>query len=350
MNVWKNIAVLSTLLVALMGCTKIEQAPAPEKAVAFTVGSHAIQTKSLETEGVTEFRVKGFLHARGYENMTQDFFGSAGETIRKQSSEWAPASHPYYWPKSDLSYVNFVSWFDKNGGTPTTVTEDRLEWENRTIVANDDIMYADASWRYFNNTTAVPVLFHHALAQVKFQARISKTKADTDKADHLTTTWTVSVSNFRVSNVYQTGSLRLTHNGSNSDYQTIPWTNTTSGNVWTPTGEKGTLSSAGSCTLNAENQVVMDTRSVLPQSTFGMELSFDYAINTTYPEGNPLQSTSENATAHINLYSDFRLYSWNMNSSITYTLVINPDTQVITFDPVLAENWNTDLNNSMYIE
>ena len=343
MNVWKNIAVLGTILVALMGCTKIEQAPAPEKEVSFTVGSHVIQTKSLESEGVTEFKSKGFLHAQGYESITQDFFGASGETIRKNASEWAPASHRYYWPKSDLSYVNFVSWFDKNGGSPTTVTEDRLEWVNRTIAANDDIMYADASWRYFNNTTAVPVLFHHALAQVKFQVRLSKSQAGN-------TNWTVALSNFRVSNVYQTGSLRLRHNGSALDAQTLPWTNDTHSTIWTPSGEPGTLSFVGPYNLSTQNQALIDTRSVLPQSTFGMEVSFDYTIKTIYPEGNPLQSTSENATARINLYSDFRLYSWSMNSSITYTIVINPDTQVITFDPVLTEDWNTDLNNSMYIE
>ena len=96
--------------------------------------------------------------------------------------------------------------------------------------------------------------------------------------------------------------------------------------------------------------VLMNTRTVLPQSTFGMVLTFDYTINTTYSQNNPIHSVSESATASINLYNDFRIYTWDMNTRITYTIVINPKTNKITFDPCLAESWNNDPDNSMYIE
>ena len=327
------------VLVALWGCTKTEIAT-PEKEVTFAVGEYAATaTKSnvsLDTYGITSFKSKAYLHADGYENETQNFFGVNGETISKQGNVWAP-SHPYYWPKSELSYVNFVSWYDKNGA-PTNVSEYALAWTNRTIVADDDIMYADEAWRY--NSGDVVTLFHHALAQVKFQAR-------TTQASDGNVSWTVTIRNFRIENVRNTGSLSLINSDPNTSWTTKPWTNT----IWTQAQDTETLSSNGEFTLSSTNQVIMDTRTVLPQTTFGMVLSFDYSINTTYNiEGNPISSVSENAHATINLYSDFRIYNWNMNTCTTYTIVFNPETNKISFDPALTENWNTDPNNSMYIE
>lgn len=354
MKSFRHIAILLGLAALFAGCVKTEIVDAPAKEITFTVGGYAPATRasSLESNGITSFKAHGFLHAQGYESTTQDFFGVNGETITKQGNEWAPASHPYYWPKSEFSYVNFVCWYDKNGGTPTTVSETRLEWTNRTIAYNDDIMYADEAWRFNDNltnaaqydgdaiTTGVPVLFHHALSQVKFQARLSE-------AVEGDVSWTVTISNFRINNVHKTGSLSLSNSEPETSFTTNPWTNT----GWTLTEAVDTLSHAGQYTLGAANQVIMNTRSVLPQSTFGMELTFDYSINTTYNiDGNPLQTVSENSSATVNLFNDFRIYNWEANTRVTYTLVFNPKTSKILFDPVLTEGWNTDLNNSIYIE
>ena len=334
------------VLAALAGCVRTEQLPAPDREISFTVASYqpAITKGTLESQGVTSFNTKAYLHAEGYESVTQDFFGVAGETITKQDSYWYP-SHPYYWPKSNLSYVNFVSWYDKNGSGPTSVSETRMDWTNRTIAHNDDIMYADEAWRFFNDSPSVPVLFHHALAQVKFQARLSE-------ASEGGTSWTVTISNLQVSNVHKTGSLSLYNSDPATSYTNNAWTNA-AGNaapVWTQTEAVDTLRHVGSYTLDASTKVLMNTRTVLPQSTFGMVLSFDYTINTTYSQNNPIHSVSESATASINLYNDFRIYTWDMNTRITYTIVINPKTNKITFDPCLAESWNNDPDNSMYIE
>lgn len=341
------------VLVALAGCTKIEFAPAPEKEITFSVAEYAsAQTKasaSLESQGIESFNSKGFLHAIGVEGV-QDFFGASGETISKQESVWTP-SHPYYWPKSEFSYVNFVSWYDYLG-TPSNVSEERLEWNNRTISHNDNIMYADEAWRYNDNPTngpqytndaitkGVPAIFHHALARVKFQARLSE-------ASEGNVSWTAAISNFKVENVHKTGSISFRNSDPGTSFTTKPWDNAS----WIPTEAVDTLSRPANITLDGNTKVLMNSRSVLPQSTFGMLLTFDYTIITTYNiTGNTLTEVRENATASVNLYSDFKIYNWDMNTSITYTLVFDPKTNKITFDPVLTEDWNTDLNNATYIE
>ena len=346
MKSFRHIAIFLGLAALLAGCVKAEIVDVPERPVSFSVGSYAPATRtsvSLDTYGINSFKSKGFLHAEGYENITQDFFGANGETISKSGNDWVP-SHPYYWPKSELSYVNFVSWYDRNGN-PTTVDEDAMEWNGRTIVYNDDIMFADKAWHY--NSGSVATLFHHALAQVKFQARLSE-------AVDGNTSWTVSISNFKVENVHKTGSLSLRNSSDpNLSWATTPWTDAVTGSTptWRTTEAVDTLSHNGQYTLTAANQVVMNTRTVLPQTTFGLVLSFDYEINTSYNiEGNPITSVSEKAHATINMYSDFSIRKWDMNTRTTYTLVFNPKTSKIMFEPVLTEDWNTDLNNSIYIE
>lgn len=357
------------VLAALTGCVKTELDPVPEREITFSVANYAVadtKASSLESYNITSFNSKAFLHAEGYEDITQDFFGASGETISARNasgniitsgvaSSWTP-SHPYYWPKSALSYINFVSWYD-NGGAPTTVSENRLEWTNRTITASDNIIYADVAWRFNDNltsaaqyngdaiTSGVTTLFHHALAQVKFQARLSE-------ATEGSTSWTVTVSNFRLSNVHNTGSLSLRNSDPTTAFTTRPWTNPSGQSpVWTQTDDVETISLNGSYELDGTNQVLMDYRSVLPQSTFGMQLTFDYSINTTYgAANNPITSMTENAQATVDLYSAFMLYSWDINTRVTYTLIFNPKTNKITFAPTLTENWGTDLNNSMYIE
>ena len=113
---------LILVLTALTGCVKAEMDPVPEREITFSVGNYATaETKavSLESYSITSFKSKGFLHAEGYEETTQDFFGAGGETITWNGTDeiWAP-SHPYYWPKGASSYINFISWYDKTGILP----------------------------------------------------------------------------------------------------------------------------------------------------------------------------------------------------------------------------------------
>ena len=170
------------------GCAKVEVIDAPEREISFTVGNYAPATKAVAVTEFTSFKSKGYLYAEGVATV-QDFFGANGETISVDDpinpTEWTP-SHPYYWPKSANSYINFVSWYDKNGA-PTTATETSLVWEidgtNRTLASDDNILVADKAWFQKDNTfngeqytddaitSGVPTLFKHLLAQVSVKAK-----------------------------------------------------------------------------------------------------------------------------------------------------------------------------------
>lgn len=366
-------------MAALAGCAKTEFIGTPDKEITFSVVSHATSTKAeaLQTVdgGITSFKSKGFLHAEGV-NQTQDFFGAGGETITWNGTDkiWAP-SHVYYWPKSANSYVNFVSWYGQEGQTaltPATWTETSLSWvmdgstAAKTVGPKANIMFADVAWRYNQNPSAtygstfaadyqveegVPTLFHHALAQVRFMA---KATATTENGSN--TTWNVYIDNFRVTNVRKTGSLTLV----NSDLTTTgtrAWKSMDGEDQVDPYWVVPTTECTAADTLSHNARVnvypagtavpVMETRSVIPQSTEDMVMQFDCTIRTNYAVDRYVE---EIIPVEINI-SDFSndICSWDMNHRITYTVNINPITGKILFDPALSESWTSSSNN-MYVE
>ncbi|MBQ9548067.1 MAG: hypothetical protein IJV01_02775 [Bacteroidales bacterium] len=359
------------VLTALTGCVKTELAPSPKDRISFAVASYAPSARNSSLlaadGGISSFKSKAWLYADGYMDAAQSFFGATGETIswNASTSEWLP-SHPYYWPKSSESYINFVSWYDRNG-TPNSVSETAITWtfdgSSRSLATNDNLMFADEAWRYNQNTTnaaqytgddvlvGVPTLFHHALAQVRFRAKITPVSDGG-------TTWSASITDFCVSGVYKTGTLSLVNADPGSN-QTRAWwsmsneaTPAATTPYWSTEGcTADTLSRNGqtiSLTVNDTPVSIMDTRSIIPQSTQGMVLTCNCNIRTTYADRTYMVET---VPVRINI-SDFSgdIGSWDMNHRITYTITVNPVTGKILFDPALNEGWTNDTNNLMYIE
>ena len=280
-------------LVALAGCTKTELDLAPAKEVTFTVGRYATATtKAVSLNGsedaITSFKSKGFLHAEGVV-ATQDFFGANGETISydSTSSIWTP-SHTYYWPKSTNSYVNFVSWYDKNGsGLPNTLTEESLVWtfdNSRPLQTDDNILFADVAWHYNQNTsnamqfdgdaitTGIPTLFHHAMSKVRVQVKRKTSNAST----------TISVSDFKLSTVYNTGSLILTNSEpTGATPSTKAWTGSWNLQGCTPVDMAG----AGVSLTDTNPQDVFAMQTMIPQSVENIKAEFKYKITSTFANG-----------------------------------------------------------------
>ena len=293
-------------LVASVACTKSEKADGPDVKIAFQVADYKAQTKAnvgASTE-FKSFKCKAFLHADGYESITQDFFGADGETIVPDAlpnpTQWAP-SHDYYWPKSNQSYINFVAWYDKNGA-PTTATETALEWSNRVVAPGDTILFANEAWRYNKNndpatygieaSKGVPMLFHHALAQLSLKAK------GVDLNDGATNYWRVVLDTVKISGVYNTGTLALT----NSD-----------------------PSFAG--------------HNVLPQALVDGQQQVTVVFSIYRKNANGYYSKER--IKHVFDLNDFTastpVTAWEMNKKITYTIIINPKTEKVLLDPVVEE-------------
>lgn len=358
----KLIYIAFAALAALTACTKVEMDNyAPQRKVTFQVASYAPQTKansSMWTLGSSpSFTAKAFLHAEGYTGETQDFFGASGETItpykndgsaataETNTSYWGP-SHDYYWPKSSNSYINFIAW---RGETPATATETSLSWTDYTVQSTDDLVYADEAWHYNVNTTnasqytddavisGVPMLFHHALARVAFKANATNvTNGDFTRS--------VAIRNFSLSTVYNTGSLAMTNEGS-TDTATVPWTVT--GNGWTTSGTAAAMvaniASGSSVSVSTTVIDLIAMQTVLPQAvTNDMMLSINYDIVTT-------KNSTEFSVEHITYSKKLIelvpvITSWEMGHEITYTLVFDLTTDLITIQPTI-ETWEYNGGN-----
>ena len=322
---------LFALGVALMGCVKMERIDSSaEEMISYAVGAYTPSTKAtLNSEGITQFKSKAWLCTT---TGNSALYGDDGETISYDNPVWSP-SRTYYWPKSPLSYVNFISWYD-NGGNPT-VTEDSLAWTNRTIDVADTLMFADVAWRY--KSGQVPTLFHHALTQVKFQAKAT-TLSDGGNS------YVITFNSVTLNNVHKKGTLSLSTADPGS-CGTVAWT--TQGWVLDPDEVPGAITHTESVSVTADGDqspnVIMDFSSVLPQSTDNITVTLCYTIRTNRAGGHYI---SENLTTVISLgsYDD-----WTMNHRTTYTITINPVSNAIQFVPS-TEDWKADTSNTLYVE
>ena len=371
-------------LVAFAACAKVEREEAPATKVTFNVGSYAAQTKadshghlSLLDEEITSFRSMAFLHANGVSE-TQAFFGTTGETISWNSSakEWAP-SHPYYWPKSPNSYINFVSWYDKNAAAtakPSTITETNLAWTGRTIAVDDNIMYANEAWHYQQNaethlldgvTEGVPTLFHHALAQVKFQAKARTLTQDGAVSEtNPATTYMVKIKSATLTPYYKKGSLALTNAEPAAGPNVVAWTyNATSAPLgWTVDTDATAQTMTGAELTLTTNLVPIPGMSsvVLPQSVENMALTLTYEISTSYDGGTSYYSVETPPAVTVPLYRPSSatnaatafsntISSWEMNKIYTYNIIIDPVTNVIIYSPT-AVAWDGPIEGGLDIE
>lgn len=356
----KLIYIAIAALTALTACTKVEMdSYAPQRKVTFQVASYAPQTKansSMWTLGSSpSFTAKAFLHADGYTNETQNFFGANGETItpykndgtaataESNTSYWGP-SHDYYWPKSSNSYINFIAW---RGATPFTATETSLSWKDYTVQSTDDLIYADEAWHYNVNTTnaaqytddavtsGVPMLFHHALAKVAFQAKVKDGLAP-DGFTH-----TVTITKFELKSIYSKGSLTLTNSDPANDEPAVTGATTKAwSGSWTGLSNTFDFSDTGSHTLSTTATSLVDMRTVLPQAVSdAMVLTVEYTISTTGGS----TSISENVTFSDRLIQLVPVITaWEMGHIITYTLEFDPTTDSIVFSPTL-KNWDSTI-------
>ncbi|MBO4557014.1 MAG: fimbrillin family protein, partial [Bacteroidales bacterium] len=297
MKKWFYIVLVALVAVA-NGCTKVEETPAPGKKVSFQVGSYAPQTKAegdpiaLNSIGIEDFRCFAYLHGEGVET-AQPFFGNSGETISYHAGTpvtWTP-SHDYYWPKSAESYVNFISWhgvdpaiaYETNSDNKWSAT---LTWDLDVNVTPDaDLLWADMAWRYNANVVpatyktisgveeGVPTLFHHALAQVRFLANVTK-REDTGVQ------WSVTLNSLSLAGAKSTAIFSMT-NVDPEATQTNAWTDTT----WSSLSGSADIASTAALTnlaLAPDTTEVIGYKSVIPQAVDGMELTVDFTVVTTY--------------------------------------------------------------------
>lgn len=364
---------------AMAACSKVEANldNAPGNKITFQAANYATATKAGEVSVLndfTAFKCKAYLHAEGIDlnadgtvNGTsfQNFFGADGETISVDNAttptEWAP-SHTYYWPKGTKSFVNFIGWYGKDGSgaesTPTiTYAYDgtaskykaTLVWDYTSVAGNStsNLLYADMAWRFKSNknpakygvsgaSEGVPMLFHHALAQINVKAYADGTVL-TGAVEDANASWTIVLENPKITTVYNAGTLTLTNEDPGTAATEQEWTGS-----WAGTGSTGNITASN---LNVDKitketaNTLFNATCVVPQ-TIGADvlLTFNMRITTTY-KTNPANPNVELIPVSIKL-NDMGTTAWALNTKYTYYLKIVPSQSVVLFDPALEDDWS----------
>ena len=399
----KKYIIIAAAAITAMACSKVEPTSTPDVKVTFQAANYVAQTKAGELSVFGDFKAfksRAFMHAEGVDlnddftvktDSYQEFFGDDGETISPYNSDnekitnpttsttnvhyWAP-SHEYYWPKSTHSYVNFVGWYGTSGSAdvdPDVVyaydnTASKWTatmtwtWSSTAVgAAGANFLYADMAWHYNNNPAAqyglnglssgynkgVPMLFHHALAQINVKAYAAAKTADTGEPTNAAltagsgtvsdgnATWTIVLKNVKITPINKAGTLEL----KNAD----PGSNTTQAwsGSWVGSDTAGDLTASNFTIQKVTKETAEDmiaATCVLPQTlSASVVLSFDLDITTAY-SGNV--SNHEIIPISIKL-NDMGTNAWAMNTKYTYYLQVNPQQKRVRFDPALQADWAT---------
>ena len=393
----KYFILAAAALTVFAACTKVEVAETPAKKISFNATTYTAQTKadpgttsSLYSEGVSAFNSKAFLHANGAAEGT-DFFGATGDTVRYIAGTpavWEPILE-YFWPKASDSYINFVSWYTKNAKaqlSASDITETAMNWGDTdhpvTIVANDNILFADEAWRFKDNVNpgtyryddvaeGVPTLFHHALAKLAFNVKLSTTTQSTK------TIWDVDI---------QTASLKIGNNGYLALTNEAPAGTNAAISAWKVGGSAATSEIVGwarpssptleqivettseasdvtksfvkcsfegfapktDATKTTTSQVFLEERTVMPQ-TLGSTVKFamTFTIKLYHDSDNDgakdgAAYSEETITIAEQDLTDLVATpaAWNMNTKVTYNITIDPVGKKVLFDPAVVD-WAT---------
>lgn len=413
---------LNTILViaalAAVGCAKTEVVSTPDVKIGYQVASYSTQTKAdaggflkeMEAFSIDAadamFKSVAFINAddgNGGQVAPARFYAAATdqvETIKYKSNQWAPVGADYYWPKSPNSDIDFFSWFDLTETAGTHVANATfasstytLAWTaDRTIALKDNVMYADPVWKQKKNTKpatyhkdgvteGVPTLFHHALAQVRFQFKQNTMSAVDSKDASKSTFWVVKVKNLTITSnqIKKNGTLSLTAAKNAASWTTpanLIWGAASSQAYWATADLflANAVNSTGieltntADTFSKDDQMADEYITVLPQQIGdGLLLNFDIEIETKFgttaggASGAAHVSTEtihvkdfedggaivKNSGIQLNLLTTIGSY-WQMNKKYTYIFNIDPATTKILYDPAV-EDWATDVNQTQEI-
>ncbi len=250
------------------------------------------------------------------------------------TTRWRPVdpstdqATPYYWPKAGrLHFIAYSPYSSTTGhisfdNTDKTI-EGPIKFSNYTVKSDQnqvDLMYADFVPNKSNTNEGVPILFHHALAKVKFNfiaadgtiikdgslsatiKRIKHTGSYVGRTDDAITVWTpktpVETSDFVVSKADNKV-------GEGPEYFIMPQD------------------------LVASSQTVQGQQ--LQVACTFITKATDAATNEEYDIETPFSKTIDLNTVHT---------AWEVNTKYTYNITISKTLHEIMFS-VTATDWTT---------
>lgn len=332
----KTLLLSAMALAAVVSCQKVEMV-SPSQEIQFSVESYKTKAASYANGpfGVYAW-YKGTVAAENSDFMTdQQVTGTNGST-----AVWNPTT-TYYWPRTGS--IDFIAYSPYGATTRPTITENGITYTDMTV-ANADLLYSDkvVGATATKSTNGVPILFRHALAQLK--VKVAAAYNDIYDAETKTyTRWELVIEDaVSFKDIAAQGSVALV-----PDDDMVSWEKPANA-IWTPTanGAKTTVSftkPASAVTGTAVELAKTSTSPlyIMPQQASGTKVAFKLTIKTYRGTGDSEEAakaacnakveaqTPDLTESNVEIVSTLKTTNtdtdyWAMNTITTYTLRISP--------------------------
>ena len=371
----KTVLLALPLLVAMTGCVEHleDVSTTTQKKITFQTAKY-LQSRAADDQiNGTKFTYDHFVaHAWSDAVVNDDKVLMNHQRVVKDdnSGSWMPVSD-HYWPS--YSTVDFIAYYPENEDkTFPIVSRETLSYSGYDVsddkadisVQTNDLMYAEKAVGYGSNVdqvnddngggndsgySGVPMLFHHALAQLEIRVQVVHPDEDSPVS------WNAVIDHAKLSGYYTKGDLELTLNDTQLSHGVTGWTPTTPDMEHVKVGWKndgqtksqmiiGDDASVQTLTItddgSGDGYVATGCKTiykafVLPQiltDLHTLDLSFTLE---SYRDGVKETSESDTEIRHLQLKTDATPH-WGMNQHVVYTIVINPSIRKISFDPAIT--------------
>jgi len=388
----KYLFIAAAALVASVACSKVEDdfnPSDPNNKIAFEVANYSAQVQTKAESSITSEKIYQFHTVANQfptvgtpvQFMNDDILPWNGTTqvtadniASVNIQRWSP-SNDYYWPKT--GWINFYSYAGTVSPTVDNTATDKktvkFTYTDAVISANSNILVADAALHYGRTNSAtgtyqvdnseegsahvtngVPTLFRHQLAKIiiDVEARTNDTKKSAN------TTWKVQVLSASTVNADYKSELTPINKGTlvltsaepaDATTNTYAWTKTNEGTTnisgWVPSTSTETIALSDSDVLeiatntigNGTKSIILEERSVMPQLTNKVGFKLAYKVQAYHGTELYLEEVREvgiNNDKNIGQLAN-TVTSWEANKKITYHIIIDPVSEIVTFDPAV---------------
>lgn len=341
------------------------------KPISFEVAKYKASSRAGESaqadNGYTEYATNQFFGTFAFYAATtngvhapfanEDDVEMQNAKVGYANSVWTALGDTYFWPQT--GHLDFVSYSPYSTDATIAVghiNESAKDYNALSItdytVGTEDLMYSDKAHLQTHNKTmyfnsGVPTMFRHALAKLNFKVRTKHVQTEEVVGeDSKTLYWRVVLNSIKLNGIFNKGSLTL-HTSSPSVAGTTQYeiANLAEGasKVWTransQVSKEWTSAEGQVLTMVPTNFVDAINYYVLPQTFTVGEQSFTVNYTVQNKVGDTgTWSTPTEFTKTIGFTERAAMVSaWEMGKNITYTLIIDPKGDVITFDPAVAD-------------
>ena len=352
---YRQLYILVSTLLAVTSCTGDDTLTDTKVPMTFTCNAIA-QTRAegdyVDYDGPA-FGVAAIHHGQsnGPTATVKKYIDNA-EVSKQEGNGWV-TDPIYYWPHQGT--MHFAAYSPHMPGLANSNVSITLPWQNEngegykfegTIDGQTNLMFADEQYgSYYDNfqNGTVPIIFNHALTQVRFRAKMSTASAGT----------TLNIKSLKLINIRNRGTVKFTYDGTSWNTDGMMWTAFPVGSTYDAqylddypvlttgmTGITDTPKEFPGCLYLMPQQLYADT-----ESQFLQQLQVEYTITSGGVEGAPITKT-------VPLKNVGTIDKWTVNKSVLYTLIVEagkPLTLTVSVQPWTLEEFTNEFSNTVTV-